>query len=525
MRNALSDTLPYRNASVVLPCAAAGFAIFALLQKSVLLGAAALVIAAIAALMLRWPELGTLVVLFSIYSNIAVLAMRPQTAIQATAGSAGENPRIAFVLAAMCLLLAAPLVHQLLIRKKALVFDRGFVLMLAFFSVLLMSSLFARDPQVAASHVGDYLAEGLVLYFLLINVVRDFPTLRRATWSLILASSLMGGLTVFQRATHTEGKLYGGLAQMGMDVTMSPSKQDGSLRSVGPFAGTSTAEGQLRAAGPIGEPNRYAQILLVVLPLAVLMFRTEHSRILRTLALVGSGLIIGGLLLTFSRGTLLAGLALLGLMVCMRFLKPGQAIMLALGMSVLVAAFTPGVIARMASLKDLKSLVFRTDYTYRAPDSSAVHRYTLNVATWNVFLDHPVFGVGPGHFSEYYAIPYANRVGLIETTKKYLGHNLYLETLAETGLTGLACLLGILFVIMWELWKEHHHWWQNNPEIAIWASAFFLCLCAYAISAVFNHLSYQRYLWLLVALASATSRIVRSLGEEGHEKRLIFASN
>ena len=95
-----------------------------------------------------------------------------------------------------------------------------------------------------------------------------------------------------------------------------------------------------------------------------------------------------------------------------------------------------------------------------------------------------------------------------------MGHNLYLETLAETGVTGMACLLAIFFVIMHELWKERRLWMQSNPEIASWATAFFLCLCAYAISAVFAHLSYQRYFWVLVALSSAAVRIIHSMREE-----------
>jgi hypothetical protein len=507
------DAFALKNAKVLLPCVAAGFAIFFLMSQNVFLAAGALIIMGILGLMLRWPEIGTLVVLFAIYSNIGVLAMRSQTAIQASAGSADQNPRIIVVLAAMALLLSVSLVHQLLIRKETLIFDRGFILMSAFLVALLASSWFARDGRLAGLAVADYLVEGLVSYFLLTNVIRDFSTLKRATWALLLAGSLMGGLTLFQRVTHTENKLYGGLAQRGTDVTLTASGEERSLRPLG-FTASGGAEGQLRAAGPIGETNRYAQILLVLLPLAALTFRTEHSRTLRTLGLVAGGLILAGLLLTFSRGAFLTGVVVLGLMGSMRLLKPRHVFVSVLGVSVLVATFAPAVVTRMATLENLNSLLFKAAYTYRAPDTSAVHRYVLNLAAWHVFLDHPVFGVGPGHFSEYYSVPYANRVGLIETTKKYKGHNLYLETLAETGITGLACLLGIFFVIMHELWKERRYWMQSHPGMANWATAFFLCLCAYAISAVFAHLSYQRYFWLLVALASAAARIIHSHREE-----------
>jgi len=507
-----SDAFAIRDTRVLSASLAAGFSIFLLLRQNALLAAGILIIMGFLALMLRWPETGTLVVLFSIYSNIGVLAMRHPTAIQVTAGSPGENPRIAVVFAVMALLLSVPLAHQLLVRKEGLIFDRGFVLMLAFLAAMLASSFFARDERMVGSRVADYLIEGLALYFVLTNVVRDIATLRRATWTLLIAGSLMGGLSIYQKVTHTADRLYGGLAQMGSEINVASSGRELARpqRSAGPISGGVGPEGDLRVAGPIGEPNRYAQILLVLIPLAVLAFRTERSPMMRALALVAASLILGGLLLTYSRGTLLAGLVLFGMMAYMRLLKPHQVLVVVLCMGVLVATFAPGVITRMATLGQMKNLLLRTGYTYRAPDSSAVHRYALNLAAWHVFLDHPIFGVGPGHFAEYYSVPYGNRIGLIETTRRYLAHNLYLETLAETGVTGLACLLAILFVIMHWLWKERRRWEHSHPEFSSVATAFFLCLFAYVISAVFEHLSYQRYFWLLVALSSAAARIVHA---------------
>lgn len=506
------DAFAVRDAKVLLPFILAGFAVFFLLQLNVMVAVGALILVGVLGLMLRRPELGAAVAVFAIYSNIAVLAMRSQRTVQSAAGSAGQNPRIALVLAAVSLLLLVPLVHQI-IRRQKLIFDPGFLLMVVFLVVLLASSFFARDWQVAESQVADYLLEGLVPYFLLINVIRDFSTLRRVTWSLLLAGSLMAGLTLYQRVSHTEEKIYGGLAQMGVDITLSQSGQERSLRPVASDEEGGQPGGQLRAAGPIGEPNRYAQILLVLLPLAALTFRTERSRRLQTLGLTTGALILAGLLLTFSRAAMLAGCVLLIMMACLRLLKPRHVFVSVFSVGVGILAFMPGVVGRLATLENLKSLVLQTDYTYRAPDSSAVHRYELNSATWHVFLDHPILGVGPGHFAEFYAIPYANRVGLIETTKKYRGHNLYLETLAETGVIGFVSLLAIPLVIMRALWKENRSLAQTHPELRYWAGAFFLCLCGYAITAIFDHLSYQRYFWLLLALCSAAARIVHSEGE------------
>jgi O-antigen ligase len=125
-----------------------------------------------------------------------------------------------------------------------------------------------------------------------------------------------------------------------------------------------------------------------------------------------------------------------------------------------------------------------------------------------------MLGVGPGEFAEHYSTVYGNRVGLVEQRKNYRGHNLYLETLAETGAIGLMCLLSVLFVIMRGLWKTRSLLKTRHLDLANAAGAFFLSLSAYLISAIFAHLSYQRYFWLLVALSSAALRIVRSHSAE-----------
>src|SRR5204863_139815 len=70
----------------------------------------------------------------------------------------------------------------------------------------------------------------------------------------------------------------------------------------------------------IGEKNRYAQVLLVLLPLAFSRMRGERSRLLRLLAAGCAALIFSGVVLTFSRGgaiaaaVVLAGAAVVGLL-------------------------------------------------------------------------------------------------------------------------------------------------------------------------------------------------------------------
>lgn len=501
-----------RDARTLIPCVLGGFLFLVLLQQSLELAAAFGFLVGLIALTLRWPNSGAMVVLFAIYSNIGVLAMRSQNAVRASAGSAEQNPRIALVLAVLALLLAVPLTYQIVVRKEKLEFDRGFALMSIYLVVLSASSFFARDGQTVYFQVSDYLLEGLGLYFLVTNVIRDLPTLRRAIWALLLAGSLMSGLTLFQRISRTQSSIYGGMAQVGA----------GNEKPVRQIAQNKTDKlteeglrtGELRAAGPIGEPNRYAQVLVVLLPLGVLQFRIERSLKLRAAALIASAMILGGMCLTFSRGALLTGAIVFAMMAATRLLNAKQMFTSAAGIVLFVVFVNPEVTTRLASLERLKALFSRTHGASETPDSSAILRYEENVAAWRVFLDHPILGVGPGHFSYFYSIPYTNHIGLMQQTKGYRAHNLYLETLAETGLIGFLSLLAIIFAVMGGLWKEHRRLVRRCPELDYVAVGFFLSLTAYAISAVFAHLSYQRYFWLLMAVSSAAVRIIHQASQE-----------
>ena len=520
---------------ILWPCAAVGFLIFFLLEKSIVLGLAVVFVLSLFALVVRWPELGTLTALFAIYSNIAVLGMKTpailRTSVQTgqmTIATAGQNARIAVVMAALCLILSVPVAYHFLVCKEKLTFDRGFYLMLVYFTVFLTSSFFARDKKIVTSEIIDFLLEGIAIYFLVVNLVREYTTLRRATWALLLAGSLMGGLSIFQHVTHTQNRNYGGLAMLGAELDFNPIGRESAhsfsdQSNFHPEGATSLTLGaQFRSAGPIGEPNRYAQVLVVLLPLAALRFRRERSRVLRWLALASAALILGGMMLTFSRGAMLTAVCIFVLLAYFRFITPLHLLAAALGLSLFILALDPQAALRFASLGRIKTLLANPTSGYKEPtqsqtgipDTSVVRRYVLNVATWHVFLGHPVLGVGPGHFAEYYSIPYGNRVGLIEQLKKYRGHNLYLETLAETGILGLVSFLSVILAIMWGLWRIWRRLQQKGSEFADTAMAFSLCLVAYLISAIFAHLSYQRYFWLLMALCSATMHILGKLEQE-----------
>jgi hypothetical protein len=506
-----ADTRSVGRIGILLPCASIGFLIFYLLNPTALLIAGAVVALAFLATFIRWPEAGTLTAIFLLYTNIAVLAMRPPVGDDGASG-----PRTVVALTALWAIMGGTLAYQVLVRKQTLLIDRGFMLMLAFLAAVLASALFARDPQLIGKYIADYLIEGVALYFLVINVIRDYATLRRVTWVLLLAGALMSSFSVLQKLTHTEDNTYGGFAQLDRGPEHSRAEQETIQRQRAAHAVGSGGElvGEARSGGPVNASNEYAGILIVLLPLAVMRFRTEKSRALQALAVLAAGLIFAALLLTLSRGTLLAVVAVVILMTVAGLVKVRQLLIAVGAAALLIAVFQPSVITRMLTLGRINSLFSGQDESGKTPDSSVVLRYELDVAAWRVFLDHPLFGVGPSQFATYYSIEYVSRVGLQPLQKGYQAHNLYFQALAETGLVGFTCFVSIMATIMWGLWKARGRVARHQSELALTAAGFFFSLTALSLFSIFSHLIDQRYFWLLFALSSAATRIILNRSEE-----------
>ena len=110
-----------------------------------------------------------------------------------------------------------------------------------------------------------YLAEGVVLYFLILNTVRNQAMLRKAVWTLVMAGILMGSLSILQTFVGSRKNL-GGFAQT-------------KNSKIGTGSTGWNGKGELRdtrASGTVGEENYYAQIMLMLLPLAASRFFTRN---------------------------------------------------------------------------------------------------------------------------------------------------------------------------------------------------------------------------------------------------------
>jgi O-antigen ligase len=393
----------------------------------------------------------------------------------------------------VALLLLVPALAEVALRRRPLVVTPALALMVGYLVVLVLSATLAAGGRPATvGPIVTFLEEGLLLYLLVTNVVRTPRVLRAVLWSVVLAGAFMGLVSLWQEATHSYHTTLAGLAQV--DVTGF---------NVG--NGISGKELRPRLAGPIGEKNRYAQVLLVLLPLAVSRIRAERRRGLRVLAAVCAGLILCGVVLSFSRGAAIAMVVLVLAMAALRMISLRQLLALALTLVALVAVVAPDYVGRLQTLEGADSALSQSS----GADAAIQGRATESMAALLVFRDHFALGVGPGQFFSRYSALYGNALDLRFLDQNRRAHNLYLEIAADTGALGLAAFLAIVGVTLKQLWRLSVFWRSRDLALAGLCQAFLLALVAYLATGVFLQLAYQRYFWFLVALANAAVWIGR----------------
>lgn len=452
--------------------------------------------------LLLWPEVATLLMVFLLYTNIPAVAARQHGVPRLVAGS-------------FLLLLAIPLASFTVARGERLRMDRTLAWMLLFLGVLLLTSLNVEGLAFAADRIVTFAIEGLVLYWLVLNVVRTLPTLRRVLWTIVAAGATLGGLTFYQEATGAFHQQFGGLAHRNYEyvalqrgLAADPDNPEVQAQ-IAEVLRRTDGERSSRAEGPVDEPNRFAQILIVLLPIMAYLFRTSTSPSARLVALVLGGATLSGIVFSYSRGALVAIVVLAAMALTRKWIRPVHLLIGALLLTPLLPAAAPKLVERARSIVAASSLLGGTPSA--EVDGAIRGRATEMMAAFQAFLDHPVLGVGPGQYRPFYSEEYHAknpRLAFRDIEGSRRAHTLYLELAAELGVVGLIVFLAIVVLLMRELaWMRRR--FASRSEFSDLAIALQLSLVAYLTTAVFLHLAYERYFWFLLAVAGAGLQIAR----------------
>lgn len=440
----------------------------------------------------KWPEASTLTVIFILYSNAAAVAV--------------EFHGVPFILGASFFgLLVIPLLYFVVIRGERILIPQTLCLMLLLAIVRLAGALTARHPDIAMRELITLVTEGTVLYFLVINVVRTPETLRRAIWTLVAAGALISLAPIYQQITGKFDNNLGGFGQ----VSDAAFAMDAAASTDGPV--------QPRLAGSIGEQNRYAQVMLMLVPLALFRWWGESNFVLRLLAILASSLITLAVVLTFSRGAAIGLVAVVCAMTSFQYIRVRHLVYVMVGLCGLLIA-VPQYGTRIAKLNGLWSMMDPEGPSAGSADGSLKSRVTEMGAAVLVYLDHPLIGVGPGMFRFHYR-EYAEQIGLRVIAKGRGSHSLYLGLAAETGTIGLVLFSSVVIITLRDLLRSYRKWKTTDPQRANMVASFVLVIVAYLTTSMFLHSAYVRFFWLMMALAYAATRL-----DENHSEHVAKVS-
>ncbi|MEA2193659.1 MAG: hypothetical protein QOG42_93 [Solirubrobacteraceae bacterium] len=423
-------------------------------------------------------DMVVVLVVFLIYSDAAVVAV--------------ESQGLPFIVGgAVPLLLAVPLAHQFM-RGEPLVADGILFALVGLLLAMGVSGLLARESGIAMEGIQAFAIQGVLLYFLILNVLRSPGNLRLAGWTVLGAGAFLAVASIFQYVTKTFDRPYLGFA------ALDPAY----------IAGHTT---EPRASGPVADPNYYAQLLLPALAFGLVAVLRDRVRALRWVAAGMVGMIVFAIVLTGSRGGTIAVVAMLVVMIALRFFGIAQ-IAAAVAVVAVALALNPSYTQRLTTTS-LSGIAAPAGSTVAA-DSATRGRLTENLAAAHVFADHPLLGVGPGGFPFYYQ-EYASRIGIQVHDRERTGadagqapqraaHNIVLGMAADLGIIGLVFFVLVVCMAFAGLLRARRRARaERRPELADMAGAVIVALVGYLVAGLFLSLAFERYLWLLLAMAGA----------------------
>lgn len=436
--------------------------------------AAAVAGALLSVVVLRRPDDLAPVAFGLLFSNACVLAVDLH----------GYPPAVAMLPYALLLL---PALVALVVQRRPMVWGPVMTAMVLFGAAATLSTALAPDPAGAVGTLVQWLLEGVIFVFAALNCLRDRRALRRAVTGVGIGALVVAVAVVRQYRQQNYYDVLWGFAQVSdpYDLTGASS----------PLAdGTET--GTFRAAGMLGEPNFFALAMLTVLPWLVYLAWTSRSLLLRAFWALGSVGVGFAVLLSYSRGALVAAVGVVALLAVLGVL-PRRVLLVLAGAAAVALWQVPSLSDRVATLHTL-SVQGATG------EASLSGRLSEVRTAGEVFLAHPATGVGPGQFPEYYQRYVGLRgVGVHFGEGPRNAHNLIAGIAADLGTVGLLVFGGLVVVVLTGLRRARRT--ALRPE----ATAALTSVALYLGCSVFLHLAYARYLWLLVALAATVIVLAR----------------
>lgn len=252
--------------------------------------------------------------------------------------------------------------------------------------------------------------------------------------------------------------------------------------------GTTGARFENLGGGNIADCNEYAAALVLLFPFVYQRTLSPRRLIAWGAAVLCFGVVMA-VIIAASRGGFL-GLAVVALLIvaCIRGRRARNVALLTLVGGLVLYFANSGQILRLDSIFGAASGTAR--------DNSAELRIQEWTLAWQLFLRHPVLGVGPGNFWYYsgYLLegqPYG--------TPGHVTHSLWMELLSSGGLVVTVPYLLLLwrfFRRSWDLARQHAA--AGRQEIALYIQTPMLGMAGLLVCSTFlDRMVYEPILWCI----------------------------
>jgi len=246
----------------------------------------------------------------------------------------------------------------------------------------------------------------------------------------------------------------------------------------------------------VGDPNSLAGLLLALLPLLIALLRTTRNIFVRMLLIACGAVSLLAISLTGSRIAMI-GLLAIGIYYALQSKRKVLTFTAALIIACLLWNWMPQTYRQ-------RYLTIQSYAGGGELDASNQVRLEIWKAGQQIFLLHPIIGVGAGQFANAYGMIYlAGRSG-----DWMQPHNLLIQVTCELGIIG----LGVFVYFLWQIAKEIGVVLRQKgkPRLELIYQVGIACSVMYVgvlILSTVGHTLYRPYWYLLGGLVAANKAI------------------
>lgn len=264
-----------------------------------------------------------------------------------------------------------------------------------------------------------------------------------------------------------------------------------------------------RAVGLSGDPNFFAALQVICLPIGAVLATQARSAGVRRVVLLGLAVTVGSIFTSVSRGGLIGLVAVLLLLM----MQPARTFFRtrARKSAFMVVAIAGAAVLLVVSFGALSA---RTESLSNSGSSGSGRAYLWSAAIV-AFDEHPALGLGFGAFASQSNALLRRTPGVDFRQYKLRPegqpvHNSYLESFTELGVLGGLLFVGLLVSAAISLqWAAKRALVVGEDMFLVaLARALQLSLVGFAVTSFFLSAETHRTLWVLLGLSLALTRVV-----------------